>query len=294
MFLLVLALASLLAAGYVVLLAPRRALRAAVGRAATYGRPRVQQQRRVTMPGAVATLARLGMRVLPRTTREGVSAQLAEAGVRRIDADTYVAGKTFAAATGTIFALLLGASGGNAGVGLLLALLVGSLAFVGPDFVLKRRARERRDTMLRDLPSALDLLAVSVEAGLGIDGAVARYAESSKGPLAEEFARVVAEMRVGGSRREVMSRLADRLAAPEVIAFVRAVAHADQLGVGFTGTLRSQADEARRRRQALAEERAGKMPVKMLIPTVFLIFPALFIVLLGPAVLNIVSALGHR
>jgi tight adherence protein C len=130
-----------------------------------------------------------------------------------------------------------------------------------------------------------------VEAGLGLDAAIARYAETADGPLAAELALLVTELRVGGSRPEAFRRFAARLDAPDAKSFVRAILHADQLGVSLAGTLRAQAGESRFRRQATVEEKANKAPVKMLFPTVLCIFPALFVVLLGPPVINLGSSL---
>ena len=141
--------------------------------------------------------------------------------------------------------------------------------------------------MRAELPDALDLLAVSVEAGLGFDGAIAKLTEQSEGPLAEEFALTLSEMRIGESRSEALKKLSERAATPEIAAFVRAIVQADQFGISLGRILRVQAADTRLRRQAAAEERAMKAPIKMLFPLVMFIFPAMFIVILGPAFLNL-------
>jgi tight adherence protein C len=128
---------------------------------------------------------------------------------------------------------------------------------------------------------------VSVEAGLGFDAAVGKISEHMEGPLAEEFGLCLSEMRIGESRQEALKRMAERVDAPELSAFVRAIIQADQLGTTLGRILRVQAADSRLRRQAAAEERAMKAPIKMLFPTVLFIFPAMFLVILGPAVLNI-------
>ena len=137
------------------------------------------------------------------------------------------------------------------------------------------------------MPDALDLLAVSVEAGLGFDGAVVKLTEHMTGPLAEEFSLTLGEMRIGESRHDALKKLATRAASPEVSSFSRAIIQADQLGISLGRILRVQAVDSRSKRQDAAEERAMKSPIKMLFPTVIFIFPAMFIVILGPAFLNL-------
>jgi tight adherence protein C len=149
------------------------------------------------------------------------------------------------------------------------------------------KARSRRERIKADLPDALDLLAVSVEAGLGFDGAIAKLTEHMDGPLAEEFGLTLGEMRIGESRQDALKRLSDRADTPELSSFTRAIIQADQLGTSLGRILRVQAADSRLRRQAAAEERAMKAPIKMLFPTVLFIFPAIFLVILGPAFMNI-------
>ena len=140
-----------------------------------------------------------------------------------------------------------------------------------------------REEVQATLPDALDLLAVSVEAGLGFDGAVAKLTESMQGPLIEEFALALNEMRIGESRAEALKRMAAIVDSPELTSFVRAVIQADQLGSSLGSILRVQAADTRLRRQLAAEEKAMKLPVKMLFPMMLFILPALFIIVLGPA-----------
>jgi tight adherence protein C len=128
---------------------------------------------------------------------------------------------------------------------------------------------------------------VSVEAGLGFDGAIAKLTEHMDGPLAEEFALTLNEMKIGESRQDALKRMSERVDAPELSAFTRAIIQADQLGTSLGRILRVQAADTRLRRQAAAEEKAMKAPIKMLFPTVLFIFPAMFLVILGPAILNI-------
>ena len=152
---------------------------------------------------------------------------------------------------------------------------------------LRAQLKRRREKIRADLPDALDLLAVSVEAGLGFDGAIAKLTEHMEGPLAEEFGLTLGEMRIGESRADALKRMSERVDAPELSSFTRAIIQADQLGTSLGRILRVQAADTRMRRQAAAEERAMKAPIKMLFPTVLFIFPAMFLIILGPAFLNL-------
>ena len=164
---------------------------------------------------------------------------------------------------------------------------MGVLGFMGPSFVLNARVRSRSAAVAAELPDALDLLSVSVEAGLGFDGAVQKLTEHMDGPLIEEFELALGEMRIGESRVEAVKKMSERSASPEMASFVRAIIQADQLGISLGRILRIQAGDTRLKRQLLAEEKAMKAPIKMLFPTVGFIFPAMFIVILGPAFLNL-------
>jgi len=167
-----------------------------------------------------------------------------------------------------------------------------SIAVTEPDAgsdVAGLKTRARREAIRSELPDALDLLAVSVEAGLGFDAAVAKLVDHMEGPLIDEFALTISEIRVGETRTTALRKMSERVDATELSNFVRAVVQAEQLGISLGRILRVQATDTRLRRQAAAEEKAMKAPIKMLFPTVFFIFPALFIVVLGPAFLNILS-----
>ena len=167
---------------------------------------------------------------------------------------------------------------------LIVALACGMLL---PEYLLSMRIKERRREVVRALPDVLDLLTVSVEAGLGFDLALVRVTERFPGVLAQELGRALQEMKLGRSRREALQDMADRVGAEDLSNFVRSLVQADQLGVGMGNILRLQSDEIRRKRRQRAEEQAMKAPVKMLFPLLFFIFPALFVVLLGPAMMQI-------
>ena len=165
-----------------------------------------------------------------------------------------------------------------------------ALGFFGPDAWLTRKVDERRLAMQRTLPDILDLLVISVEAGLGFDSALARVVATVPGPLSEEFFRMLQETRVGVSRRDAMRHLMDRTDLDELRSFLLAMLQAEAFGVAIARVLRVQADEMRVKRRQRAQEKAFAAPVKLVFPLVFCIFPSLFIVLLGPAAIQIMGA----
>jgi tight adherence protein C len=284
MLFLVLALACLGTAAYLVgevVTLPARERSSSVRRAATYGRFRIRTplQRESLRERALVplshSLANLVLRLNPRTSSESVAMKLHAAGLgHRVSPTTFLAAKGLLSLAGAaLTVLLLGSAGAQ---GLMFGLFVVFVGFLGPDYFVSMYARRRKERIRAALPDALDLLSVSVEAGLGLDGAVA-----------DEFALTLSEMRIGESRGEALKRLAERVDTPEVSAFARAIIQADQLGTSLGRILRVQAADTRLRRQATAEEKAMKAPIKMLFPTVLFIFPAMFLVILGPAILNI-------
>lgn len=167
------------------------------------------------------------------------------------------------------------------------------LGFLLPGIWINRKIQDRRKQILKTLPDALDLMTISVEAGLGFDQAMSKVAEKwGDNELAKEFNRVITEIRLGKTRREALRDLAERTQVDEIRGFVAAVIQADQLGVSIAKVLRTQSEQMRIRRRQRAEEQAQQASIKMLFPLVFLIFPAIFIVLLGPAIPRIMDALG--
>jgi tight adherence protein C len=163
---------------------------------------------------------------------------------------------------------------------------------MGPNSRLNAKVETRQRLVQRSLPDVLDLLVISVEAGLGFEQALDRVIHNVPGELSEEFARVLGETSAGSTRADALRGLQDRMDIPEIRSFVMAMIQADKFGVSIGRVLRSQADEMRIKRRQLAQEKAQKAPVKMLLPMVFCIFPALFVVILGPAMISIVETLG--
>ncbi|MFL5952922.1 MAG: type II secretion system F family protein [Gaiellaceae bacterium] len=275
---------------------PSRLKERSVKRATEYGRIRlrtserelVRFRERVLVPAA-SKLAAIPLKLSPRTNVDTVSAKIVAAGLnQRLRVPTFLAIKGGATIGGALIGLAVAASG-SVSSGLLLMPAFGAFGFIAPDWFLTMRIRARREAIKVELPDALDLLAVSVEAGLGFDGAVSKLTEHMSGALIDEFALTLNEIRVGEARAVALKKMADRVDAPELSNFIRAVVQADQLGISLARILRVQAADSRLRRQQAAEEKAMKAPIKMLFPTVLLIFPSMFIVILGPALINILK-----
>ncbi|PPB48889.1 secretion system protein [Arthrobacter pityocampae] len=199
---------------------------------------------------------------------------------------------------------LLGLAGGLAGLLLLqsnlsrlfvlLALFVTLLGYFVPDLLLYSRGQERQKAMALELANTLDQMLISVEAGLGFESAMQRAGETGKGPLADELVRTLQDMQVGRSRREAYLAMADRSSIPELRSFVKAIVQADAYGIALSGVLRTQAKVMRVKRRQRAEEKAMKLPVAVLFPLLLFIFPVLFIVILGPAALNVMATFAGQ
>jgi tight adherence protein C len=271
---------------------PMRTRRNLVHRAANYGRLRtvtgkeMPRFRERALDPFVGKVARLVLRVNPRLTAESVSAKLMAAGMRRTSPTTIIGAKGILLVGGGICGLVAGSASAPKYT-LLLGLAFAGLGWMAPGVYLNGRVRRRQADVAAELPDALDLLSVSVEAGLGFDGAVQKLTEHMEGPLIEEFELALGEIRIGEGRQEALKKMSERSASPEMASFVRAIIQADQLGISLGRILRVQAGDTRLKRQLLAEEKAMKAPIKMLFPTVAFIFPAMFLVVLGPAFLNL-------
>jgi tight adherence protein C len=192
---------------------------------------------------------------------------------------------------------ILGGLGGLYGSRTIGLLIVGvpvaaTAGFFLPDILLYNAGVKRQEKMQKALPDAFDLLTVCVEAGLGFDAALAQVARNTTGPLAAEFSRVLQEMQIGKSRSQALRAMTDRTTVPELRSFVSALVQAGELGITIADVLREQAKEMRLRRRQRAEEKAQKVPVKILFPLVFCLFPSLFIVIIGPGGISIAHVFG--
>ncbi len=185
-----------------------------------------------------------------------------------------------------LMALPLGWSPGTILVFMILACIAGIIL---PDYYLKMCAGRRREEVQDNLPDVLDLLTVSVEAGLGFDAALVKVVEKTKGVVSQEFNRVLQEIKMGKPRRDALRDLGNRSGVDDMVAFVGSIIQADQLGVSIGNVLRLQSEQMRQKRRQRAEEKAMKAPIKMLIPLILFIFPTIFIVVLGPAAIQIMD-----
>jgi len=303
MTLMILAVALLGAAAYLLLsglTVRQREVAVALRKAKRYG---TQTQREIETRRSVndrivgpmtAKMAGVTQKFMPRTDPNVISNRLIAAGLARsMSPQMFLAIKGGAIGLAVLLGLLVLLSGAvPPAIGMLVALGGGAVGYIGPDFYITARTRGRRELMQMELPNVLDLLCVSVEAGLGFDAAVAKLSERMEGPLVDEFGLVLHEMRIGESRSDALKSLSDRVEVPEVSQFCRAIIQADQLGIALSRILRVQSQDMRVRRQLAAEEKAMKAPVKMLFPTVLFIFPSMFVVALGPAALNLMNTFG--
>jgi tight adherence protein C len=168
----------------------------------------------------------------------------------------------------------------------MIAVLFALTGYTFPSAGLSARASKRQKEIRKAMPDTMDLLTISVEAGLGFDAALAQVVKNVPGPLSDEIARMLQEMQIGVSRAEALRHLNDRTEVPELDGFVLSMIQADKYGVGVAKVLRAQATELRQKRRQRAEEVAQKVPLKLLFPTIFLVLPAMFIVILGPGAIK--------
>jgi tight adherence protein C len=243
---------------------------------------------RVLIP-SLRRVGGFGRKFTPASVTERLARELVYAGSPAgWDAERVLAMKLLGAVGIAVFFLVIGRLGGLGPFRTLLAMGFG--AFIGyyvPEWILRSKSGARQKAMQRALPDALDLLSITVEAGLGFDAAVARVARQAGGPLGEELHRVLQEMQIGKTRADALRDLADRTNLPELKSFVLAMVQADIFGISIAKVLQVQAREMRIKRRQRAEEQAQKVPVKIVFPLILCIFPSLFIVLLGPAVITI-------
>ena len=192
-----------------------------------------------------------------------------------------------------IFFVLFGLLAGQILQGIALGAVGLLFGYIVPEFWLGGRVRARQKAILLQIPDALDLLTISVRAGLGFDAALGKVVEKMKGPLVDEFRRALAEVRVGKARRDALRDIMPRTEVVPLSNFIGAIIQAEQLGVSISKVLQVQSEQLRIERRQRAEEMAAKAPIKMLFPLVGCIFPSLFIVILGPAIILIIENLGN-
>ncbi len=247
---------------------------------------------RVLMPGMEA-LANTATSVLPANVLANIEKKLVRAG-NPMSVNTYVvfwmASVGFLSGVTLVSVIVVWG-----GIGLQQAgavLLFSLLGWMLPGIWLKGRVRTRQKGVIKSLPDALDLVTTCVEAGLGLDAALARVAEKSSGTLADEISRMLREVAMGKLRRDALTEMADRIGVDELTSFVNAIIQAEQLGVGIAQVLRVQSDQMRTRRRQRAEQTAHEAPIKMIFPLVLFIFPAFMLVILGPAVIRIATSLA--
>ena len=276
------------------------------GLAVLTGPDRVRQrsvanlQRGLAVPGAVdesaeppqSLLAGLVERLTSPVTRRRIDRLLAQAGrpaawpPERVAAMKVLLGLTIG-----VLAILYVRATGNPLL-ILLGLVATVLAYFVPELLVLSKGQERSQTIQLELADTLDQMTIAVEAGLGFDAAMSRAAKNGTGPLAEELTRTLQDIQMGQSRRQSYESLIGRTNVSDLRRFVRAIIQADQFGIAVADVLRTQANEMRLKRRQRAEEKAMQVPVKVIFPLLLCILPVLFIVLLGPAVMDIAKAFG--
>ena len=227
--------------------------------------------------------------LVPRRRADQLRHKLLIAGVSaKVGPEEFVVFQGVGCGAGVLFGLLAAQAGGYHGFGLVrMVAITAAMGVFAPVAWLRRKQDERRASIRRDLPDVLDLLAISVEAGVGFEGAIEVVTRHFEGPLATEFSRMLQEMELGLPRREALQNLKRRTEVPELSNFVLILVQADALGMPIGRVLRTQATEMRLKRRAWAREKAARLPVKILLPLTVFILPALFVVILGPAAMSI-------
>jgi tight adherence protein C len=246
---------------------------------------------RVLKPG-VESLAHAVSSVLPASVLSDLQTKLVMAG-NPMRLNTYVTFWVVCAATMTTLGVILFIALPpelmlqKVAFGILFAML----GFLIPRMWLSGKVKARQKLVVKAMPDALDLITTCVEAGLGLDAALARVAEKSTGPLADELSRMLRDVAMGKLRRDALQEMADRIGVEELTSFITSIIQAEQLGVGIAQVLRVQSDQLRTKRRQRAEQQAHEAPIKMIFPLVLFIFPAFLVVILGPAMIRISEAM---
>ncbi|MGE5507745.1 MAG: type II secretion system F family protein [Chitinophagales bacterium] len=253
---------------------------------------RVPLVTRLTRP-VVAELARLVGRFTPKGMREDIRKRLAAAGNpggMQVQDFLALKGLLSLALPLGLFLLLVRA---NPTTAALLAAVGFGFGNILPDLLIKSALQNRQKQIQKALPDVLDLLTVSVEAGLAFDSAIAKVVEKLKGPLAEEFTRMLQDIRMGMPRRDALREVSNRTDVADLNTFISALIQADTLGVSISNVLRIQSEQMRYKRKQRSEEAAMKAPIKMLFPLMIFIFPTIFVILLGPAAIQVINTFSQ-
>jgi tight adherence protein C len=247
-----------------------------------------------TLRPLIARVSRMGGRLTSASSADTVEKRLAMAGnPGDLKLTDWMGVKILVAiATGVLLFLLIGLLTSSVAPAIMLGLVGFFIGYLLPEFWLGNKIKARQKIILRMIPDTLDLLTISVRAGLGFDAALAKVVEKLPGPLSEEFRRALAEVRAGKTRRAALRDMVPRTNVPPLSNFIGAIIQAEQLGVSISKVLQVQSEQLRIERRQRAEETAARAPIKMLFPLVGCIFPSLFIVILGPAIIAIVKAMG--
>lgn len=241
------------------------------------------------IPPLFRRMQRVASALSPSDYSQRLSRRLGRAGnPRRFPAERVLAYKGFGLVAGALLGVTFGAKYGGVYVLAIPAVLAAAGLFL-PDVLVHNVGQHRQLELQKGLPDAMDMLTLCVEAGLGFDAAVARVARNLEGPVAEEWSRVLQEMQVGQSRTQALRSLAERTDVPELRTFVSAMIQASEMGISIGLVLREQSKEMRIKRRQRAEEKAQKLQVKILLPLISCLMPSMFIVVLGPAVIQMIG-----
>ena len=232
------------------------------------------------------------MRFLPRNLVESVSKRMELAGIQdKVKVDMFLGIKFFMPFVFLLAVFFIPTFFTVPTILKMILILLVPVSFIFPDYYLKSRTAKRQEGIRKSLPNALDLLTISVEAGLGFDMALYKVAENIKGTLGEEFKRAIKEMEIGLSRKEALRNLTKRTDVTDLNTFILSIIQADIFGISIGKVLRIQAGEMRIKRRQAAEEKGMKAPVKLVFPTILFLLPALMIIVIGPAILRILDVL---
>lgn len=238
-------------------------------------------------------LGRLGRRFTPSSRLDKMRRHATLAGMGSGGVESVLAAKAVAAAVGaTVVPLVIAAVGLEFGSVVLFAIVGGGLGFMLPGLWVDRVGRKRQAQIRRDLPETIDLMAISVQAGMGLEAAIELASQSLPGPLGDEMHRLLQEIQLGSSRRQALHQLRDRTEVRELSSFALALIQADAIGSPIAEVLQSNSARMRLIRRQDAREKAAKLPVKLLIPMMLFIFPALFVVVIGPAAISVMANLA--